>query len=132
MNIHNIELFSSLSIDERESISCYFQEYLLMKWETLLNIWDDLIWAYLLLSWQIVASNELWKWLGFINKDSIIWISVIYNYATKEKIIPIKLTAYQDCIFLIMPISIIKNLTDKDRVVFRKMIDQIKEEKRVF
>lgn len=132
MDLETIELFSSLTKEEKKHISCFFQEYLIKKWWNIFNIWDELNWAYLLLRWQIIVSNEEEKGLWFINEDSIIWVSIIYDYSKREKNFPVNLKAYQDCVFLIMPIDIIKTLTDKDRVIFKKVIDQIKEEKRIF
>ena len=132
MNLDTIDLFSTLTKEEKKHISYFFQEHIVKKWTTFLTTGDDLNGAYLLLKWQIIVSNDNGKWLGFINEDSIIWVSIIYDYSKREKKIPANLKAYQECIFLIMPTSIIQNLTDKDRVIFKKVIDQIKEEKRIF
>lgn len=132
MNLDTIDLFSTLTKEEKAHISNFFQEHIIKKGTTFLNTGDDLNGAYLLLKGQIIVSNDAGKWLWFINENSIIWVSIIYDYSKREKKIPAHLKAYQDCIFLIMPTDIIKNLTDKDRVIFKKVIDQIKEEKRIF
>lgn len=132
MNLDAIDLFDTLTKEEKNHISNFFQEHVIKKWTTLLSTWDELHGAYLLLNGQIIVSNDEWKWLGFINEDSIIGVSIIYDYSKKEKKIPANLKAYQECCFLIMPTSIIQNLTDKDRIIFKKVIDQIKIEKRIF
>ncbi len=132
MDLDNLDLFSSLTEKERDEASQFFQEYFLQKWETLLNIGDDLIWIYIMLDGQIIVSNKDGYWIWFINKTAIIWASIIYDYSKKHKENPVTLTVFKDSSFLIIPIYMIQSLTDKDRSIFNKILEQIKVEKRIF
>lgn len=132
MILDNIDLFSTLTKEEKNHISYFFQEYTLKKWNILLHPNDILNTVYLLLNWQIVISNENGNWLWFINTNSIIWVSILYDYSKKEKRSPVEMKAFQDCHWLLIPSNIIQKLTDKDRIIFKKVIEQIKEEKRIF
>lgn len=124
--------FDNLNIKERKYVLNFFQEYFLEKWEFLIKSWDNVKNVYFLQKGQVLVTNDDWKGLWFLNPLSIVWASIIYDYSKKQKISNVNISTFQDCTFLIVPEDVIKNITDKDRNMFSKIIKHIKIEKSIF
>lgn len=130
--LENNNIFSELDTTEKKHILNFFQESFLEEWQNLLTFWNSVKNVYFLQKGQVVVTDKDWKWLGFFNQPSIIGVSIIYDYSKKNKISNVNLKTFSDCVFFVIPEDIIKSITDKDRVIFSKVINQIKNEKELF
>lgn len=132
MDLKDVSLFSHLSDKDRWKLWLFLQWCYVEKNKKLLNIEDEIKWIYLLLKWQVVVSDREWHWLWFINENSLIGVSIIYDYSKKIKKSYYNITTFKDCYFLIIPSDVIKHLTDKDRIIFWEIINQIRKEKKIY
>lgn len=71
-----ISLFSDLTKEEREKISCFCQIRDLSEWEVLFNEWDDGTAMYILVDWAVEVYKNSIEWrvvLWEIHSEDVLW-----------------------------------------------------------
>jgi len=128
--LHNLELLSELSIEEKNNLELFCQEKFLLPWETLFHEWDEANAMYILASGEIEVSNlihskrvKLWD----VQAEEIIWEMALF---WKNKNRMATAIAKKECVLITILEFSIKEITKKYPELLSK-IQKIIEERTV-
>ena len=76
-----VEMFSSLSLEEKEQLALFCQEKHILSWERLFKEWDEANAMYFLTDWKIEVYKNEWKEdiiLWEIKAEEILWEMAVF------------------------------------------------------
>lgn len=105
--LDNLDLFSSLSEQERKSIEIFCQERTLSLWEILFNEWDDAVAMYIVKSGGLQAYTYSWI-LWNIEQDWFVWEMALFAEPQKRRMASVKSMSDKTTIIVMLYFSLIE------------------------
>lgn len=105
--LDNVELLSSLSVEEKQSLEMFCQERKMSNEEILFSEWDDASSMYIVKSWELQAytySGILWN----IGKDWFVWEMALFSDPWKRRMASVKSISDDTVLIVILYFSLIE------------------------
>lgn len=105
--LDNVELLSSLSVDEKQSLEMFCQERKMSNGEILFSEGDDASSMYIVKSWELQAytfSGILWN----IGKDWFVWEMALFSDPRKRRMASVKSISDDTVLIVILYFSLIE------------------------
>lgn len=129
--LDNITIFSSLSEEERNTISLFCQERKIEAWKVLFNEWEDAEAMYIVTAWQLEAFQDKgWteKMLWTISEWEFVWeMALLWEFNRRSASVRSKIPS---TLITILKFSIIEleskhpEVLEKIRTTLRVRVDQ--------
>jgi len=118
-----IELFNSLSEEEKSTLSMFCQIRNLKSWDILFKEWEEANSMYILKSWLLEAYRDN-KILWNINPWEVVWEMAIMKWNWKRSA---SVKALKDSSLITILSFSVKELTQKHPDITEKLMDIIKK-----
>lgn len=123
--LDSVELFESLTSNERETLSLFCQERLLRGGEVLFHEWDDAVALYVVKSGTLKAYKERSdgeKLLGYIGANELAGEMALFDPdAPKKRMASVK--AMDDVLLLVIMDYAILELSRKHQEIYQRIVD---------
>lgn len=130
--LDSVELFDSLSDNERNTLSLFCQERLLRSGEILFNEWDDAIALYIVKSGSLKAYKDRSdgeKILGYIGQEEMVGEMALFDPdAPKKRMASVQ--AVDDSLLLVIMDYAILELSKKHPEIYQKIAQIILKRKK--
>lgn len=117
--LDNLELFTSLSSDEKKSLEIFCQMRTLSNWEILFKEWEDASSLYIVKSWKLQAFTYSWI-LWDIEKDWFVWEMALFSEPQKKRMASVKSISDDTNVIVMLYFSLIE-LEKKHPLIMEKI-----------
>lgn len=117
--LDNLELFASLSSDEKKSLEIFCQMRTLSNWEILFKEWEDASSLYIVKSWKLQAFTYSWI-LWDIEKDWFVWEMALFSEPQKKRMASVKSISDDTNVIVMLYFSLIE-LEKKHPLIMEKI-----------
>ncbi len=117
--LDNLELFASLSSDEKKSLEIFCQMRTLSNWEILFKEWEDASSLYIVKSWKLQAFTYSWI-LWDIEKDWFVWEMALFSEPQKKRMASVKSISDDTNVIVMLYFSLIE-LEKKHPLIIEKI-----------
>lgn len=105
--LDNVELFSSLSSEEKKSLEIFCQERALSDGELLFKEWDEASSMYIVKTGSLQAFTHTWI-LWNIEKDWFVWEMALFSEPRKKRMASVKSISANTIVIVILYFSLIE------------------------
>lgn len=117
--LDNLELFASLSSDEKKSLEIFCQMRNLSNGEILFNEWEDASSMYIVKSWKLQAFTYSWI-LWDIEKDWFVWEMALFTEPQKKRMASVRSISDDSTIIVMLYFSLME-LEKKHPIIMEKI-----------